>query len=184
MALARAKAPQRRRGLGWTGGLATAAVLVVAVYLTNLGDSTRIAPAPEKMALPEQGRTADNLSAEAAMGAAQRVQATSKMRMAEEIHREADMAVSADAPRPQLIQETESFAAAAAMPLQADEAVAEKGRSTQPAEESLRHIRDLVAAGQQELAEEAYAQLLIDCAECGLPETLDQALETLPSDDQ
>lgn len=160
LAHARARAPAERHPhtASWLGGMATTAVLVVAIYLTNSTDTRLVPTAPP--VLTEQRET---------MGAAAPV--AGKARAKAEIIADFDALEAAPAAK----QEPQMAPAAAAQ-FQAIKRVDDTALDLQV---SLQHLQQLLANGQEDRALHEYQELRNACRDCGLPETLEQALQLL-----
>ncbi|RLQ22023.1 hypothetical protein DWB85_08770 [Seongchinamella sediminis] len=170
LARARAAAPQQhRRGpLAWAGGLATAAVLVVAVYLLRLSDTATLTPAPASDPVQEEEAAGAPATAEIAP-AANQADPQQKLKMSA-ARPAADFAAQAPA--------AERAEAAAAAPAAGDETPGPDINA------ELLRLQALEAAGKREQALREYAELRRRCADCALPQTLEQALAQLPREQQ
>lgn len=169
LAHARAHAPEKSSSysLGWAGGLATTAVLFVAVYLGNSVDTTRPSPAPAPVLL-EQERAAAGAAA-GATGTAAKAETSADFnnldamdRAEEEVQAAplAELAADAAAPR---VQKS-------------------KDDPRTRLHETLEHLKELVASGKQEQAQQKYLELRMACQQCGLPASLAEALEMVAED--
>lgn len=174
LAHARANAPAGKRAgpLAWGGGLATASILVVAVYLTNLTGSNDPAaparvPAAEEVSLqPENAPAAP---------AAMKMQARS--RASDEASLAADYADTIE----DLTAETEaSEGHAAALPANHLKAEADTAAIEPLIRDRLEQFRAMLQRGQEEQARLEYAALRDSC-DCKLPQTLEQALARFPA---
>jgi len=174
---ARESAPPKQGAnpLTWASGVATAAVLVVAVYLVNLTDTGTVAQSPVADAVQEDESAGAAASAELAEISTARIQAEPrpKLKMSAEAPSDTDLAAR------DVAEEIET-AAAAAPP-----ATGARAHSPGPGvNKALLRLQELVAADKLEQAEQEYAELRRSCADCDLPENLDKALAMLPGNQQ
>ena len=170
LAHARAKAPEKRtmHTAGWLGGLATTAVLVVAIYLTNTSDTNQGLTPPAPAVLKEERAT----SAAAASSASQ-PRAKLKDRA------DADNMQAAPAEQ----EELQMVPAAEMAPDSAGFQAMKRAADTAPnLQGTLEHLQQLLLRGEQARAYREYEELRNACSECGLPNTLEEALETLEQD--
>lgn len=167
LAHARAKAPEKRsvHTAGWLGGMATTAVLVVAIYLTNITETnqglTPAAPAVQKE---------ESESAEAAATMARPARA--KLKAGAEFDALGAAPAEQDelrkAPAAEMAQDNASFQAM------------KRADDTAPnLQGTLRHLQALLMRGEKERAHREYQELRNACSECGLPNALEEALELL-----
>lgn len=193
LAHARANAPQKRASLskGWTGGMATAAVLVVTVYLTAVTETNSPPERPAPAMLEEQGITA-GASAPAAkqarakrkleIGAAYDSLKAAPREDAADLH-DADSlegAYSVKGANSFEKEELQMESAAAMASIRAPEPKASAAKSaTRNLQGTLAHLLELVDQGKTEQARREYEELLNACGECSLPDTLEQAMEAL-----
>jgi len=168
LAHARANAPQKRPMVtaGWLGGIATTAVLVVAIYLTNTTETNQeLAPTVLKEVKEES----------AAAGAAAPIASSARAKL----KTSADFDAREIAPAE---QEELQMAPAAEATLDSASSFHAMKRADDAApnlQGTLRHLQDLVLRGEQEQAQREYQELRNACSECGLPDTLEEALELL-----
>ena len=170
LAHARINTPQKRAtlSLGWISSMATAAVLVVAVYLTTMTDTTR-EPALPAPAMLEEERAVAGAAAPASL------QARAKRRT--EISAYQDLIDAAPLEKEELRMSATAemaYANAAAHKAVADSPAAENLQSM------LEHLQALIDRGETDQARQQYQEFRNACSECRLPETLAQALDTLP----
>ena len=174
LAHARANAPAGKRAgpLAWGSGLATASILVVAVYLTNLTGSN-------DPAAPAQAPVAEEVSLQPenapAAPAAMKMQARS--RAADEASLAADYA---DTVKDLTTETGASEGHAGAMPANDQKAEADAAVIKPPIRDRLEQFRAMLQRGQEEQARMEYAELRDSC-DCKLPQTLEQALARLPA---
>ncbi len=173
LAHARDNAPVKTRSsaLGWTGGAATAAALVLAVFLTRTADIDRAVP---PRALEETPAATEALSealrqragAEPAGGAAAPVESSARKALADfdAVREQTGTAPAAESPA----------ALATGIVAKNDESAA-----LESLRDALQRLRQLLDEGDTDSARQGYADLRKACGECGLPETLEQALEQL-----
>lgn len=168
LAHARENAPDRTGSWrpAWTGGLATAAILVVAVYLTQLTNVDQPAPLPNSIPVTEEAAAPAAAAmkmqrakpAQSADYAVERetAEAAGQARESSLASDAADTAYSARAPQPE------------AKP---------KKTVTQDLSAELTRLRELLASGELEQAQAEYEALRKSCPDCMLPLTLEQALD-------
>lgn len=180
MAHARASAPTANRAgpLVWGGGLATAAILVVAVYLTNLTATNDPAAPAQAPAVKE----ALILHDEAVSPAPEEVRPRANSGAEESYaldHADTD---AVQAPIAAAKTRTAPATVMAARPIKAEA----DGPAMGPAISTrLARIRAVLQQGKEEQARLEYAELRDSC-DCGLPQSLEQALEAIstPPDGQ
>ena len=173
LAQARHSAPAKQGAspLGWASGLATAAVLVVAVYLVNLTETGTVTNPPVADALQEDesaGAAASSTLTEVATATIQ-AEPQPKLKLSAQARTEADFAARGGA--------EEMATAPAAAPAAKDAKAHSPGPDVNKA---LLRLQALVGAGELQQAENEYAELRRRCAACALPEELDKALMMLP----
>lgn len=166
-ARANAPAPRRSFALGWTGGMATTAVLVMAVYLTNTTESDKEAAVRTQAVLKEEVPMAG-----AALPVESRIMAKRKAVPS------ADFDVQESPSRePEALQMAPAAEMAASS--ERSEEVKLQDAAAPNIQETLEHLQTLLEHGEIEQARLGYAQLRNACSECGLPDTLEQALKGL-----
>ena len=181
-ARAKAPSPRPRYAPRWYAGMATAAVVVAAVLVTLPPQ----VPAPATQEARQQPAPAEAPPGQAAMK-------TSRIHTLEMLANPAPAARSAtgladdaDAPRAaDSIQE----AAAPRTARDRDSAGAFAGKVLPPGKppgpgalaQQLERYRALLRSGAQDEARAEYRQLRLDCPDCELPETLEQALSLYPA---
>lgn len=167
LAHARAHTPPKRSSIhmGWTGGLATAAVLVMAVYLTTTTETIKEPVLSSPQAVKEE-RAATAAATTVSSEAAAKRKATAQ----------ADFD-SAD----ELVSEQEELQMAPVAEMAAGAATLRSSKTLDWAapniQETLDQLQALLEGGELESASQGYAELRSACGECGLPDTLEQALE-------
>lgn len=163
LAHARANAPEKRplHTVGWLGGMATTAVLVVAIYLTSTTGTNQGLPQPAPAALKEERAAAPMASQPRA-----RLKATADF----------------DAPEPAAVEDKELQMAPMAEATFDNAGARAMQRADDPGPNlpgSLQHLQELLISGDDERAHREYEELRNACAECDLPDTLEEALERL-----
>ena len=152
LAHARNNAPPKHgaRPLAWTGGLATAAVLVVAVYLVNLTDTGTVAQSPVADTVQEDESAGAAATLERVEISTAKIQAEPrpKLKMSAAARSDADFAAEGVA--------EETATAAAAAPSATEARAHNPGPGVSKA---LLRLRQLVAADKLEQAEQEYAEL-------------------------
>lgn len=175
LAHARENAPDHKgHAAGWLGGLATAAALVLAVYLTNLADQGALAPGPAAPELAAPELAAPELAAP------EQEQVRAARTAPASLESEAKLKVSADADTPAPARaELQELPAAPAAEARFDSAglAADQAAIVPDLQASLARLENLLAEGETELARREYAALRESCTECDLPDTLEEALE-------
>lgn len=172
LAHARANASQKQRmnTAGWLGGVATTAVLVVAVYLTNTTDTNpELAPAAPAI-LKKQLELKEETS-----GAAAPMANKARPKLKSSADFDARELAPAEQEEPQL----ESTAQATVDSLGSFRAMHRADDTAPNLQGTLRHLQELVLGGEQEQALREYQELRNACSECGLPDTLEEALKSL-----
>jgi hypothetical protein len=170
LAHARARAPQRKPALsmGMLGGLATACMIVVAVFITVPQQSPQ-APVTE----PSPARSQADMAVSSAIGKVEEVKEmpaapSARMKMARSAGA-VRLDMEAQKPLPEMALSADSA-------VMADEAIA---FADDPLKEELSRLAALLEDGNIEQAREAYQKLRGDCPACNLPETLEQALQDM-----
>ena len=163
LARARAKAPQKQpmHTARWLGGMATTAMLVVAIYLTNTTGTNQGLPQPAPAVLKEERAAAPMAS-----------QARARLKASADF----------DAPEPAPVEDKELQMAPMAEATFDSAGVQAMKRADDTApnlQGSLQHLQELLISGDDERAHREYEELRNACAECGLPDTLEEALERL-----
>jgi len=192
LAYARSQAPAKTSLLRprWVGGMAAASVLAVAVFITQpQPETTRLRSAPPATELSAPGRSAgdaSNARQVAAPAARQKM-----LRSSDPVMSENNYGASADAPLPEQVLSDEAlpanpatdrdhvredlkeleWVADQATPVTADSAVFV---------DSLHYCAALLQRGEDDAARSAYRELREACRDCDLPETLEQAINSLP----
>ena len=168
LAHARRAAPRKASSLalGWAGGMAATAVLLVAVYLASLpGPDTASVPAPETFHQEEQPTRSPVMGIMGGLGNAKR-----------------KSTVSADYDA--LLRQLDGSQLAPANATTAQGAMdsSERARAVQTIDvsDTLDQLRSLVEAGRIEQARRQYEVIRLACGECRLPDTLEQALDAQP----
>ncbi len=160
LAHARANAPTRNSHWRpiWGGGLATAAVLVVAVYLTQMAELEQADPVLEAVPV---AREASKLPP-----------SPSGMEREITVYAEDLATDAAEEALPMAAMADSAAVTASAKPKK----LASGATTDLDLEQALDGLRLLVDQGELEQAQEAYAQLREACSDCDLPETLKEAL--------
>lgn len=162
LAYAKAKAPHRKAWLRhpWVAGMVTASVVAVAVFIT---EPEQTLPTLQQAPVPRPAEIDFMELTPAKKEAEPRAMRAAPMKSM----KERDSYLQSDA---------DNTAGAALADKAAPAAVAdEEGRGQVPRDE-LRHCARMLQAGQEEQARSAYQQLRGDCANCVLPETLEEAI--------
>lgn len=196
LAYARARAPRREamQPRRWIAGLATAGIVAVAVMITLPQQSPSPTLQEAELRAP-QAQSAAAAAGEAAADVAaikpSRKQ-TPERRQEESVEQVAKeqaptAAGAAYAPAADSDGPSAGLAAARAGALaDSAEAVATappRGPGADAVRQKLEYYRELLTSGKETQARKEYQQLRENCADCLLPDTLEQALETLPPQD-
>jgi hypothetical protein len=167
-ARARAPAKQLTHTASWVGGMATTAVLFVAIYLTNSSD-TELVPMTPPVLTEQRSATGGLATGGSATGAA--APAARKARATAEISADFDALEAAPTAKEEV-----QMAPAANARFQAMKRLDDTAPDLQA---SLQHLQQLLANGQQDRALLEYQELRNTCRDCGLPEALEEALQLL-----
>ena len=194
LAYARSHAPAKASGPRprWLGGMAAASVLAVAVFITQpLPETTRLRSTPAAPELSAPGRSAADASNAKQMAAPAPRQ--KMLRSSEQLTFGNNYGAAMEAPLPEQALSDEALPANLATdrdhvrhelkalelettqvtPVAADSAVFI---------DSLHYCAALLQRGEEDAARSAYRELREACTDCKLPETLEQAINSLPAD--
>jgi hypothetical protein len=141
--------------------MATTAVLVVAIYLTNTTGTNQGLPQPAPAVLQEERAAAPMAS-----------QTRAKLKTSADF----------DAPQPASVEDKELQMGPMAEATFDNAGTRAMKRADDTAPNllgSLQHLQALLISGEDERAHRGYDELRNACAECGLPDTLEEALERL-----
>lgn len=196
LAYARSQAPAKTSLLRprWVGGMAAASVLAIAVFITQpQPETTRFRSAPPATELSAPGGSAadaPNSSQMAAPAVRHKMLRTSdqftlgnkdgasaEAPMAEQALSDEVLTTNPAADRNHVREDIKELELEAAQttPVDADSVAFV---------DSLHHCAALLQRGEEDAARSAYRELREACVDCDLPETLEQAINSLPPDAQ
>lgn len=172
LAHARAKTPAKSRSprIAWAGGVATASVLVVAVYLGNMAGPGQDLIMPNGQAVMEEESFTDT-------EALPLPKASRKLSAEMSTVEPAALPARSAAVHSATTEEREKGMTATkreSMDFSREQSMATT--TEQDTLEALQQLRDLFERGEVQQARTAYAKLKVSCEQCDLPETLEQAL--------
>jgi len=160
----------------WASGLATACVVGVALFISEPDQQiSTLAPAPIEALIPAAAQAVPTQGAIASPAARKAINFRSESSSLYTVEEKEHAEVAAD-----------THYSAEAEPLGAVSDTLDTGdlqASQEPLlRQELQRCAELLGAGNVEEARSAYRKLRLDCPECELPETLEQALAAYPQD--
>ena len=189
LAHARDRAPEKSRAYSpaWARGLAAAGIVGIAVLITDPRSPAPVLEPPaadyqadRDIALTSEAPAASSPAPLAEQSARFKTVRKAKSQQAVEDREEEAMAAARDIPRDATLTSPRvDYYAAPAAGLALEEAVVAADKMKVDIPSRVQACTELLAAGKEEQAREAYRILLEDCPRCDLPDTLDAAIKRL-----